>query len=49
MTRNSTNKLLEVTINATQCMDAGSNGYEENHLAYDGGLNDQWALNVSLL
>ncbi|ETI23478.1 hypothetical protein G647_05280 [Cladophialophora carrionii CBS 160.54] len=32
-------------LNATQCMDAGSNGYEENHLAYNGGLNDHWALN----
>ena len=34
-------------VNATQCMDAGSNGYEENHLAYNFGLNDHWALNVS--
>ncbi|KIW76133.1 hypothetical protein Z517_10878 [Fonsecaea pedrosoi CBS 271.37] len=32
-------------LNATQCMDAGSNGYEENHLAYNFGLNDHWALN----
>ncbi|KAJ9604008.1 hypothetical protein H2200_011530 [Cladophialophora chaetospira] len=32
-------------INATQCMDAGSNGYEENHMAYNNGLNDHWALN----
>jgi phospholipase C len=32
-------------LNATQCMDAGSNGYEENHLAYNNGLNDHWALN----
>jgi phospholipase C len=34
-------------VNATQCMDAGSNGYEENHMAYNGGLNNYWALNVS--
>jgi phospholipase C len=33
--------------NATQCMDAGSNGYEENHMVYNGGLNNYWALNVS--
>lgn len=26
-------------------MDAGSNGYEENHLAYNFGSNDHWALN----
>lgn len=32
-------------LNATQCMDAGSNGYEENHLAYNFGSNDHWALN----
>ena len=32
-------------LNATQCMEAGSNGYEENHLAYNHGLNDHWALN----
>ena len=32
-------------LNATQCMNAGSNGYEENHLAYNFGSNDHWALN----
>lgn len=29
---------------ATQCMDAGSNGWQENHDALNGGLNDMWAL-----
>ncbi|RMZ86629.1 hypothetical protein DV736_g6143, partial [Chaetothyriales sp. CBS 134916] len=32
-------------LDATQCMTAGSNSYEENHLAYNFGLNDHWALN----
>ena len=30
---------------ATQCMVAGSNGYTENHAAYNLGTNDHWALN----
>jgi phospholipase C len=30
---------------ATQCMAAGSNGWEENHAAYNFGLNDAWATN----
>ncbi|KAK3940216.1 putative phospholipase [Diplogelasinospora grovesii] len=32
-------------LNATQCMSAGSNGWTENQLAYDHGLNDHWAAN----
>ncbi|RMZ79485.1 hypothetical protein DV738_g3307, partial [Chaetothyriales sp. CBS 135597] len=31
--------------NATQCMNAGSNGYEENHMAYNNGSNDHWVTN----
>ncbi|KAK2612613.1 hypothetical protein QQS21_001385 [Conoideocrella luteorostrata] len=30
---------------ATQCMTAGSNGWKENHEAFNGGTNDHWALN----
>ena len=33
------------TTEAIQCLTAGSNGYEENHLAYNGGLNNHWAKN----
>lgn len=31
-------------LNATQCMVAGSNGWEENHEALNGGLNNHWVL-----
>ena len=30
---------------AIQCMTAGSNGYQENHAAINGGLNDGWVRN----
>ncbi|KAK9438411.1 Phosphoesterase [Metarhizium brunneum] len=30
---------------ATQCMIAGSNGWYQNHAAWNGGTNDHWALN----
>lgn len=30
---------------ATQCMTAGSNGWFENHAAWNFGLNDHWAMN----
>jgi phospholipase C len=30
---------------ATQCMNAGSNGWTENQLAFNGGANDHWAVN----
>ncbi|RMD42635.1 hypothetical protein DV735_g2485, partial [Chaetothyriales sp. CBS 134920] len=32
-------------VEATQCMVAGSNSYEENQLAYNFGANDHWAVN----
>ena len=32
-------------LNATQCMDAGSNGWNQNQAALNGGLNDHWATN----
>lgn len=32
-------------LNATQCMYAGSNGWNENQAALDGDLNDRWATN----
>jgi phospholipase C len=32
-------------LNATQCMDAGSNAWSPNHAALDGDLNDHWATN----
>ena len=32
-------------LEATQCMDAGSNGWQENQAALNGGLNDHWATN----
>jgi phospholipase C len=30
---------------ATQCMAAGDNGWQDNHAALNGGLNDHWATN----
>ncbi|KAI8801781.1 phosphoesterase family-domain-containing protein [Cladochytrium replicatum] len=30
-------------LNATQCMNAGSNGWDANHAALNGGLNNRWA------
>lgn len=30
---------------ATQCMVAGSNGWQENHAALNGGLNNHWVTN----
>ncbi len=32
-------------LNATQCMAAGSNGWQENQLALNHGLNNHWAVN----
>ena len=32
-------------LEATQCMDAGSNGWQETQAALNGGLNDHWATN----
>ncbi|KAL4400562.1 phospholipase C [Malassezia pachydermatis] len=32
---------------ATQCMVAGSNGWEANHAAWNKGKNDRWAYNVT--
>ena len=32
-------------LNATMCMDAGSNGWQENQEALNQGLNDHWATN----
>ena len=32
-------------LNATQCMVAGSNGWTQNQLALNGGLNNHWATN----
>lgn len=29
---------------ATKCMEAGSNGWDANHAALNGGLNDHWAI-----
>ncbi|KZO93580.1 phosphoesterase-domain-containing protein [Calocera viscosa TUFC12733] len=34
-------------LNGTQCMDGGSNGFENNHAAYNQGSNDMWALDNS--
>lgn len=31
-------------IEATQCMDAGSNSWQANHGALNGGLNNEWAV-----
>ncbi|EJT98678.1 putative phospholipase C [Dacryopinax primogenitus] len=31
-------------LNGTQCMDGGSNSFENNHAAYANGTNDMWAL-----
>lgn len=31
-------------LKASQCMNAGSNGWSANHLALNGDLNDHWAL-----
>lgn len=30
---------------ASQCMTAGDNGWSSNHLAFNGGTNDHWAVN----
>lgn len=30
---------------ATQCMTSGSNGWHENHAAWNFGTNDHWAMN----
>lgn len=32
-------------LDATQCMVAGNNGWEDNHAALNGGLNNHWATN----
>lgn len=32
-------------LNATQCMDAGDNGWSSNHAAINGDLNNHWATN----
>ena len=32
-------------VEATQCTGAGSNGWQANHAALDGGLNDMWVVN----
>ena len=32
-------------LEATQCMVAGSNGWEANHAALNGGMNNHWATN----
>lgn len=32
-------------LNATQCMVAGDNGWQDNHAALNGGLNNHWATN----
>jgi phospholipase C len=32
-------------LNATQCMIAGDNGWNDNHAALNGGLNNHWATN----
>ncbi|TVY18056.1 Non-hemolytic phospholipase C [Lachnellula arida] len=32
-------------LKATQCMVAGDNGWQDNHAALNGGLNDHWATN----
>jgi phospholipase C len=32
-------------IDATQCMTAGDNGWNDNHAALNGDLNNKWALN----
>lgn len=33
------------SLNAIQCMTAGSNGYEDNHAALNNDLNNYWARN----
>jgi phospholipase C len=33
------------TVDAMQCMTAGSNGYEDNQAAINHGLNNMWARN----
>lgn len=35
-------------VNATQCMTAGSNGWQANHAAWNHGTNDHWAMNNSV-
>ena len=30
---------------ATQCMEAGDNGWQDNHGALNGDLNNKWAVN----
>jgi phospholipase C len=32
-------------LDATQCMVAGDNGWQDNHAALNGGLNNHWATN----
>ncbi len=32
-------------VEATQCTGAGSNGWQANHAALDGGFNDLWVVN----
>lgn len=32
-------------LEATQCMAAGDNGWQDNHAALNGGLNNHWATN----
>jgi phospholipase C len=32
-------------LNATQCAEAGNNGWQNNHLALNGDLNNHWATN----
>ncbi|KAH8669772.1 phosphoesterase family-domain-containing protein [Tricladium varicosporioides] len=32
-------------LNSSQCMLAGSNSWEQNHAALNGGLNNHWAIN----
>jgi len=32
-------------LEATQCMVAGDNGWQDNHAALNGGLNNHWAMN----
>ncbi|KAK6073106.1 hypothetical protein SCUP234_08943 [Seiridium cupressi] len=39
------NYLGDDWLNATQCMEAGDNGWDANHAAYNFGLNDAWATN----
>jgi phospholipase C len=39
------NYLGEHWVNATQCMVAGDNGWNDNHAALNHNLNNQWAVN----